>query len=70
MSAGMASILSPDGTSTIGFVEFRQHRRGDVLEVVRIARFSDGSNDVSGPGGGGTYGRGEALRTLSIMRTS
>jgi hypothetical protein len=43
--AGMTSILAPDGTSTIGFIEFRQHRRGDVLEVVRIARFKDGSSD-------------------------
>jgi hypothetical protein len=43
--AGMSSILAPDGTSTIGFIEFRQHRRDDVLEVVRIARFKDGSSD-------------------------
>jgi hypothetical protein len=43
--AGMSSILSPDGTSTIGFVDYHQRRRGDVLEVVRIARFSDGSSD-------------------------
>jgi hypothetical protein len=43
--AGMTSILSPDGTSTIGFVDYHQRRRGDVLEAVRIARFSDGSSD-------------------------
>ena len=43
--AGMTSILSPDGTSTIGFVDYHQHRHGDVLEAVRIARFSDGSSD-------------------------
>ncbi len=43
--AGMSSIFSPDGKTTIGFVEFRQHRRGDVLEIVRIARFGDGSSD-------------------------
>ena len=44
--AGMTSILSPDGTSTIGFVDYRQHRSGsDLLEIVRIARFVDGSSD-------------------------
>jgi hypothetical protein len=43
--AGMTSIFSPDGKSTIGFVEFRQRRRGDMLEAVRIARFGDGSSD-------------------------
>jgi hypothetical protein len=43
--AGMTSILSPDGKSTIGFVDYHQRRRGDVLEAVRIARFSDGSSD-------------------------
>jgi hypothetical protein len=36
--AGMTSIFSPDGKSTIGFVEYRQHRRGDILEAVRTAR--------------------------------
>ena len=29
--AGMTAILSPDGTSTIGFVDYRQHRRGSVI---------------------------------------
>ncbi|HEX7410158.1 MAG TPA: hypothetical protein VF515_21260 [Candidatus Binatia bacterium] len=43
--AGMTSILSVDGTSTIGFVDYHQRRRGDVLEAVRIARFNDGSTD-------------------------
>ena len=43
--AGMTSILSPDGKSTIGFVDYRQRRRGDVLEAVRVARFRDGSSD-------------------------
>ncbi len=41
----MSSIFSPDGKSTIGFVDYRQRRRGDVLEIVRVARFSDGSSD-------------------------
>lgn len=43
--AGMTAILSPDGSAPIGFVEYRQHRRGDVLEITRIARFGDGSSD-------------------------
>jgi hypothetical protein len=43
--AGMTSILSSDGTSTIGFVDYHQRCRGDVLEAVRIARFNDGSTD-------------------------
>ena len=43
--AGMTPILSPDGASTIGFVDYHQHRRGDLLDAVRIARFSDGSSD-------------------------
>ncbi|HXC52406.1 MAG TPA: hypothetical protein VN634_16105 [Candidatus Limnocylindrales bacterium] len=43
--AGMSSIVSEDGKSIIGFVEYRQHRRGSVLEVSRVARFEDGSSD-------------------------
>jgi hypothetical protein len=43
--AGMSSILSEDGKSVIGMIEYRQHLRGDVLEIVRIARFADGSSD-------------------------
>jgi hypothetical protein len=43
--AGITSIFSPGGTSTIGFVDYHQRRREDVLEVVRIARFNDGSSD-------------------------
>src|SRR5437870_6499682 len=43
--AGMSSILSPDGKSTIGFLEYRQHRRGEILEISRIAHFEDGSSD-------------------------
>lgn len=43
--AGLSSILSADGKSITGFIEYRQHLRGDVLEISRIARFSDGSSD-------------------------
>jgi hypothetical protein len=43
--AGMTSILSGDGKTVIGFVDYHQHRRGDVLDAVRVARFKDGSSD-------------------------
>jgi len=43
--AGMTSIFSADGKTLIGFVEYHQHRRGDVLEAVRVAHFKDGSSD-------------------------
>jgi len=43
--AGMSSILSADGNTVLGFIEYRQHRRGDVLEISRIAHFRDGSSD-------------------------
>ena len=43
--AGMTSIRSPDGASVIGFIDYHQHRHGDVLEMVRVARFKDGSSD-------------------------
>lgn len=43
--AGMTAILAPDGTETLGYVDYHQRRRGDVLSIVRIARFSDGSSD-------------------------
>jgi hypothetical protein len=43
--AGFTPILSQDGKQTIGFIEYHQHREGDRLEAVRVARFSDGSSD-------------------------
>ncbi len=43
--AGLSSILSEDGKTVIGMIDYRQHLRGDVLEIVRIARFADGSSD-------------------------
>lgn len=42
--AGMTSIFSGDGKTMIGFVEYHQHREGDVLEAVRVAHFKDGSS--------------------------
>ncbi len=43
--AGFTGIHSPDGKTIIGFVQYRQHRHGDILEAVRIAKFNDGSSD-------------------------
>jgi hypothetical protein len=43
--AGMQPIFSGDGRQTIGFIEYHQHRQGDVLTAVRVARFQDGSSD-------------------------
>src|SRR5262249_33725357 len=43
--AGLTSIYSPDGLSVIGFVRYRQHRRGDIIQISRLARFNDGSSD-------------------------
>ncbi|MFN2427873.1 MAG: hypothetical protein ABR587_15660 [Candidatus Binatia bacterium] len=43
--AGMTSILDEGGKNAIGFIEYRQHRRGETLEISRIAHFNDGSSD-------------------------
>jgi hypothetical protein len=43
--AGFSSILSPDGSKTIGIIEFHQHMRAGVLRIQRVARFFDGSSD-------------------------
>lgn len=43
--AGMTAIFSIDGKTTIGFVEYHQHLRGNVLAISRISHFSDGSSD-------------------------
>src|SRR5262249_44049489 len=42
---GMTTIFDSSGDTPIGFVEYRQRRRGDTLSSVRIARFRDGSSD-------------------------
>jgi hypothetical protein len=65
--AGSTKILSPDGAKTIGSVEYRQHRLGDRLNAVRVARFDDGSSDEDRAEArvGKTL---EALRGRSIIR--
>jgi hypothetical protein len=42
--AGLSTIYSADGPQ-IGFIEYRQHRRDDVITAVRVAHFGDGSSD-------------------------
>ena len=67
--AGMTAILSPDGAAPLGFIDYHQQRRGDVLKIVRIARFRDGSSDEDR-----VEARvGQTLRTLrgrSIIRNT
>lgn len=43
--AGITPIRSADGAATIGFVTYHQRRHGDLLDMVRVARFADGSSD-------------------------
>jgi hypothetical protein len=43
--AGMSTIYDPEGREPIGFIDYRQTRRGERLTSVRIARFRDGSSD-------------------------
>ncbi len=65
--AGLSRILSPDGRTAIGTVDYRQSRHDDVLEAVRVARFADGSSDEDRAEArlGKTL---EALRGRSIIR--
>jgi len=44
-AANFNAIFSPDDSKPIGIIEFRQHLRGDTLELRRVARFHDGSSD-------------------------
>ncbi len=43
--AGLSTIRSPDGKTIIGSINYHQHRRGQTLHIVRVARFRDGSSD-------------------------
>lgn len=42
---GPTTIWSEDGKRVLGFIEYRQHRKGDRLRIERSARFRDGSSD-------------------------
>ena len=43
--AGFSAIYGTDGRTPIGFIEYHQKRRGDVLSSIRVARYRDGSSD-------------------------
>jgi hypothetical protein len=43
--AGTSTIYDPEGRRETGFIDYHQHRQGDRLTSVRVARFSDGSSD-------------------------
>ena len=43
--SGFTDISNPGSGESLGHVEYLQTRRGDVLSVLRIARFRDGSSD-------------------------
>lgn len=67
--AGMSSILGEGGAPVLGFVEYRQHRKGDALVIDRVSRFADGSSDEDHI----EVKVGETLRTLrgrSIIRNT
>jgi hypothetical protein len=42
---GPTTIWSEDGKRVLGFIEYRQHRKGKRLHIERVARFRDGSSD-------------------------
>lgn len=67
--AGMSAILSEGGAAVIGFVEYRQHRKGEILEIDRVSHFTDGSSDEDHI----EVKVGETLRTVrgrSIIRNT
>jgi hypothetical protein len=43
--AGLTPVRAADGKAVIGAVEYHQHREGERLTAVRVARFDDGSSD-------------------------
>src|SRR5437867_5393885 len=65
--AGMSTIYDATGDTPIGFIEYHQTRRGDLLSSVRIARFRDGSSDEDRAEAhvGGAL---EAIRGRSLIR--
>ncbi len=66
--AGMTSVLAADGREVIGFVEYHQHRRGDLLETMRVTRFRDGSSDEDHAVARIVAGTLEGQRGRSIIR--
>jgi len=66
--AGFSAIKAPDGSETIGSIEYHQTRKGDVLEAVRVARFVDGSSDEDHAVARVAGERLEAVRGRSMIR--
>ena len=66
--AGMTSVLAVDGLEVIGFVEYHQRRRGDLLETIRVTRFRDGSSDEDHAVARVVDGTLEGVRGRSIIR--
>lgn len=65
--AGQTAIYAPEGTTPIGVVEYRQRLNGNVLDTLRVARFTDGSSDEDRAVA--KVGRTlEAIRGRSIIR--
>jgi hypothetical protein len=65
---GLQSVLAENGEQAIGTIEFRQHRKGDELETLRIAHFADGSSDEDLAVARVANKRLEALRGHEIIR--
>lgn len=65
--AGTTMIYAPGGGAPIGFVKYRQVRKGDLLSTVRIAHFRDGSSDEDSAEAT-VSGELRALRGRSIIR--
>jgi hypothetical protein len=63
---GVTTIQSPEGEA-IGFVQYHQRRKGDVLTSTRIARYRDGSSDEDSADAR-VAGRLEAISGRSIVR--
>lgn len=58
---GPTTIWSEDGKRVLGFIDYRQHRKGNRLHIERRARFRDGSSDEDVV----DVEVGERLRTIS-----
>jgi hypothetical protein len=65
--AGFTAVYGPDGDKPIGFVEYHQHREGDLLSAVRVTRFEDGSSDED-TAQARVAGRLEAVGGRSVIR--
>ena len=66
--AGITSIWAADGSHVVGFVEYRQTHHDDVLHVLRIARYRDGSSDEDEATARITDDRLEAVGGKSVIR--